>query len=104
MDLFSDWPDGVSGSLTVHLQNLHITIASVDFSADIDDVSFFEGLSAWMFHLLGFCLSGSDSAAICLVKGFGWLVELVYRFVVDEVCPGTVGCDASFPPSLCSAG
>ncbi|KAJ6956025.1 hypothetical protein NC652_007204 [Populus alba x Populus x berolinensis] len=58
MDLFSDWPDGVSGSLTVHLQNLHITVASVDFSADIDDASFFEGLSAWMFHLLGFCLSG----------------------------------------------
>lgn len=57
MDLFSDWPDGVIGSLTVHLQNLHITVADVDFSADIDDASFFEGLSARMFHLLGLCLS-----------------------------------------------
>ncbi|KAJ6941004.1 hypothetical protein NC651_006954 [Populus alba x Populus x berolinensis] len=104
MDLFSDWLDGVSGSLTVHLQNLHITVANVDFSGDIDDASFFEGLFARMFHLLGFCLSGFDSVAICLVKGFGWLVKLVYIFVVDEVCPRTAGCDASFPPSLCFAG
>nr|TKR99479.1 hypothetical protein D5086_0000192660 [Populus alba] len=78
MDLFSDWPNGVFGSLIGHLQNLHITVANVDFFADIDDASFFEGLSARMFHLLGLCLS---------------------RFVVDEVCPGTVCCDASFPPS-----
>ncbi|KAJ7008335.1 hypothetical protein NC653_007123 [Populus alba x Populus x berolinensis] len=82
MDLFSDWPDGVSGSLTVHLQNLHITIASVDFSADIDDVSFFEGLSAWMFHLLGFCLSGllSLSTDLLLMKcvlGL-WVVMLAF--------------------------
>ncbi|KAJ6866548.1 hypothetical protein NC652_037943 [Populus alba x Populus x berolinensis] len=99
MDLFSDWPNGVFGSFIGHLQNLHITVADVDFFADIDDASFFEGLSARMFHLLGLCLSRFESAAICLVKGFGWLVELVYRFVVDEVCPGTVCCDASFPPS-----
>ncbi|KAJ6941003.1 hypothetical protein NC651_006954 [Populus alba x Populus x berolinensis] len=70
MDLFSDWLDGVSGSLTVHLQNLHITVANVDFSGDIDDASFFEGLFARMFHLLGFCLSGllSLSTYLLLMK------------------------------------
>ncbi|KAJ6941005.1 hypothetical protein NC651_006954 [Populus alba x Populus x berolinensis] len=86
MDLFSDWLDGVSGSLTVHLQNLHITVANVDFSGDIDDASFFEGLFARMFHLLGFCLSGFDSVAICLVKGFGWVRLSPQMFVFLTCC------------------
>jgi hypothetical protein len=42
-DLLFVWPDGVSGSLSVHLQTTPTTIVGVDFSTDTVDARFFEG-------------------------------------------------------------
>ena len=42
-DLLFVWPDGVSASLSVHLQTTPTTIVGVDFSTDTVDARFFEG-------------------------------------------------------------
>ncbi|KAG6748861.1 hypothetical protein POTOM_048798 [Populus tomentosa] len=48
MDLLFVWPDGVSGSFSVHLQPTPTTIADVDFSADTVGARFFEGFDVWV--------------------------------------------------------
>ncbi|KAJ6871295.1 hypothetical protein NC652_036839 [Populus alba x Populus x berolinensis] len=44
-DLLFVWPNGISGFSFVHIHIVHITIISVDFSANPDGAGFFEGLT-----------------------------------------------------------